>query len=73
MATDQDRCQKDQPPDAPDDRSHEVLVPWAVKLISLEAAAAIELRGRTTTAARLLKQGADRKRVLDVLEGRQPW
>lgn len=60
-------------PDALDSRDREDLVPWAVRLVTFEVAAAIELRGRITTAVRLLQQDADKQRILDVLEGRQPW
>lgn len=45
----------------------------AVRVLTFEIAAAAELRGRIAVAVRLLSQGADNQRVIDILEGRRPW
>ena len=54
-------------------REREDLIGWATKILTFEAAAAIELRGRITTAIKLLDDSTDPAHVVAVLEGRQPW
>lgn len=54
-------------------RGRELYLTSAIRVLTLEVAAAIEMRSRITAALRVLKADGEAEHAIDVLEGRRPW